>query len=233
MALKRARMADVRPLEVWDHVIDGKTLFAWQSDASFPERVVKLVESLAAPNVYLAGGRADLAAIADAVRGSGRHAHVDAGGPFAGIAGAARLAGPDAMGLDIGQTSIKAWHGDKRVRHPRDWSALPLADEHPRYEDKLVAAVDAVLRELGARSPTAVVAVPAEVDDACVMQGSSYPYPVPNTRLLERIAELTQAADVLVCNDAELVAHSAATVTEARPTLVLTFGWGVGAALLR
>lgn len=237
MALRRAPLTDVRPLELWDAVVSGRTLFAWQMDPSFPLRVVEAIARFNASLVYIAGGRDDLVAIADAVRSSGRRCLVDAAGPYAGVRGAERLAGAGVLGVDIGQTSIKAWHGERRVRHARDWSRLPLEvpgmspEELQRGEDNLVSAMAEALGELSADARTAVIAVPAEVDSACAIHGSSYPYRSPNRTLAARLAALTGADDVILCNDAELVAHSAAAVIDA-PALVLTFGWGVGAAEL-
>ncbi len=241
MSLRRAPTTDVTPLEVWDRVIAGQPLFAWQGQPSFSARIVELLEQLDVRDatIYLAGGRDNLDVIAGAIRDSGRRVVVDVNGAFAGVPGAARLAGPRALGVDIGQTSIKAWLGERRVRTTRDWSRLPLevpgmSDETlARGEDELVRWVRATVAELIPAAESAVIAVPAEVDASCCVAGSSYPYASPNPRLLWRIAEAIGARDAVVCNDAELVAHSAAAVIDDANVLTLTFGWGVGAALLR
>lgn len=238
MPVSCAPRDEVTPLEIWDRVVDGQTLFAWQSDASFGRRVVRAIADIDAPLVYIAGGRRDLAIIARHIRQSGRRCVVDPNGPFAGAAGVERLFGPQALGLDIGQTSVKVWWGERRARVVRDWSVLPL--EAPSMspevrragEEAFVAMVDTALGAVRQSAPAAaVVAVPAAVDADCVMHGSSYPYASPNAHLLQRIADATRADDVIACNDAELVAHSAATLSGGEPTLALTFGWGVGAAL--
>jgi hypothetical protein len=177
--------------------------------------------------------------------------------PFAAAAAGEAVA-PDALVADVGQTAVKVTFRGRRWRHVRDFAALPIAselgpDEWARRRGAVIDFVAAAIREAAApaRPPALVLALPCALDDRLTASGCSYPYPKPDPAL---VRDLVLASDLggvptFVLNDAELAAVAAARhlnrnprtgseppamqVPRARPTLVLTCGFGVGAALLR
>ena len=92
------------------------------------------------------------------------------------------------------------------------------------------------IRGLGADPPEPlVVALPSRLDDAGVPEGSSYIGMAGDALLLPDVVAAAGLGDtgILVLNDAELAAHSARLTARVQAgTLVLTIGFGVGAALL-
>jgi predicted NBD/HSP70 family sugar kinase len=141
---------------------------------------------------------------------------------------------------DFGQTAIKVIHGDARSLHPRDWQALPPADEvppdqHGRQRLALRAFVASALRRQ--ERPEAVVLglpcdFPGGTPGACSYAGLEGDD--------DFVAEVLARAGLagLPCvylNDAVLAALSARELFRSEltgPTLVVTLGFGVGAALL-
>lgn len=260
MPLSRVRDARVEPVEIWDTLVRGASLFAWQKEKrELPRAVAEAVRLLQGGSAsfengnqlprpraqsfsrcYLTGGGADLPAVARALEAEGfpcRIAHEPA---FPGVIGAARLAGAEVLGVDVGQTAIKAWQGTRRARVLRDWTALPLFEAVPPLatqrgcQDELIRMMVASVRELGpcAKGPV-VVAVPAHVSWDGALGGCTYAFPPNNHELIPRFlaeAELRER-EVLLLNDAELAGHSALPDSQGAE-LVLTFGFGIGGAVI-
>jgi len=151
------------------------------------------------------------------------------------------------MVVDVGQTAIKvSWEGQRFVT-PRDWTWIPLASEvdearlmeqRKRLRQFLAGALRQATQHLPLRSPESVViALPCELDEDGRPGPCSYAGMEDDTSLVSdalRLAGLPTAR-AFVLNDAELAAASAQVfpqVPQRETTLVLTLGFGVGAALL-
>ncbi len=167
---------------------------------------------------------------------------------FAGDVGGRRLL--EAHGLcgpvvDVGQSSVKLSFQERRLRLERDWTRLPMRDEVAleHYPVQAVEFCDFVGQGIarfidGAAGIDALaLALPCAIERDARLGGSSYAGMRDNPDLvgaLMRVAGL-EAAGVLLLNDAELAACSARLDTGLKPftkTLVVTLGFGVGAALL-
>lgn len=147
---------------------------------------------------------------------------------------------------DLGQTSFKVCTAGKAQVYSREHSALPVRTENSEEEireqrSEIRAWLYAALghfRRLAARPPDAMFfALPSRLDDAGVPEGSSYIGMAGDATLVPDVLELTQLCPdlVLTANDAELAALEVASHREldrAKKVLVLTIGFGVGAALV-
>ena len=245
----------VVPLEVWDVAVGGARLCEAPRDATFGARLLELALGLSAGELELSGGAPPPAELRGVTRlvltggaaeslvlptVAGLIVEVDPEGAFAAErAGRAALGPAGGLVADVGQTAIKILSGGRRQRAPRDLDALPPnAPLSPASRERFIdfvagalsAAIDGELRPTGL-----VLAMPCEVSPTCALGASSYPYEAGDPTLLDELLEragLTRA-HVLVANDAELAAASI-TLGDAPldPTLVLSVGFGVGAALI-
>lgn len=263
MPVTRVRDPRIQPLEVWDTQVQGRSLFAWQTEACFGARMAEALRLLRAgdatfgttlavvrgaplffESLYLTGAGVRRPGLVESIREEGFVCQVDDEPAYPGVAGARELAGTDdVLGIDVGQTAIKTWWRGRRVRTPRDWARLPAPGDVPDSErdrhrasfiDFFGEAARALLGEEA--PPTVVLALPTQVSDAGVLSGCTYPFPTPDPTLLGELlaAGALQDAEVRVLNDAELAATSAKRKlagTSRGGVLVLTFGYGVGAAL--
>ncbi len=169
------------------------------------------------------------------------HDHI---GETGGLALAAEAGFPAARVLvvDLGQTSIKASYAGRRRQLPRDLELLPrgrLASSR-RHEQReaLCAFLAEAMREAtaGLPAPQAVVfGLPGEVSAHAVPGKSTYVGAANDAALLsDALVRAGLCPEMIgVLNDAELAAASAALLPAAAvKTLVLTLGFGLGAALL-
>ena len=182
---------------------------------------------------------------------------IDDNGLFAGEAGGFRLLQdaelPGAV-IDVGQTSIKASCRGRRLIRQRDRAALPVEWIDPegrppaRSATRLETAArfigDAIADALSAADTSEarlVLALPCALDAACVPGPCTYGFE-DEPRLVQDALEHAESRlatcrihEAIVLNDAELAAESAlaiaGAVSHAR-TLVLTLGFGPGAALI-
>lgn len=144
---------------------------------------------------------------------------------------------------DLGQTSVKLGAASHRLRRARDLAWLPVrtGDPHesiPEQRQRLRAWLDESLRAFARTTagPDAVIfALPSRLDDASIPEGSSYIGMGGDGTLIADVMASAGLAPrvILAMNDAELAALEAIDDTGTRPakTLVLTLGFGVGAAL--
>lgn len=196
--------------------------------------------------VWLAGGRArtiDAAALTTAL---GLPVWI-ADDPTAVAEQSARALVPAPAALaviDLGQSRLKIHLGAQRFEHTRPWDRLPLASgpadlDPTQARTALREWVGRALAEAAARTgvrPDAIVfALPCELPNAPIPGSSSYPGLQGDTHLVSDIVAFTgwKPTRVLVLNDAELAAVAAGldVRTHGTLTLVLTLGFGVGAAL--
>jgi len=257
----RSPDVDVRAVELWDALLDGKTLWDWQRDdaADLPLVLGRLLPALVrgeasfedgrtqpplgtVGHVHAMGGMVKLWPRAARFLGDTRVPLTVDMDLFAAAAAGETIA-PCALVVDVGQTAVKVACGDRRWHHARDFAALPIAselgpDEWTRRRAQVIDFVAAAIRQVPARPRALVLALPCALDDRLVASGCSYPYPKPDPALARDLVESSGLAGVptFVLNDAELAAVAAArnpVVPRAQPVLVLTIGFGVGAALLR
>ncbi len=256
---RRLDPVGVSPLEVWDVLTPAGPLHRCRRLPDYPQLLVEALESLRAGTARRAGGEAVHAPFrALVVAGGGLLEPGVRAALEAGVAGAlsfipdpvfAAAAGGRAvlrrLGLsglitDVGQTAIKVIHGGERSLLPRDWQALPPADEvppeqHGRQRLALRAFVASALRRQ--ERPEAVVLglpcdFPGGAPGACSYAGLEGD--------VDFVAEVMARAGLsgLPCvylNDAVLAALSARALFGSDltgPALVVTLGFGVGAALL-
>jgi hypothetical protein len=210
--VKRFRPAQVTPLEIWDARIGGRTLFEWQALAEFPQALAQVVRGLRKEHgfthVHLLGGGARREGVAEAV-----HASVSADPLFAAVRAGARIAQACA---DVGQTAIKLAQDGRVWSRPRD-------ERRPALE--LIASALS-----GLRGPC-LLALPCALGDDLQLTECSYDWRPDDLKALLRLAHLDEET-ALIMNDAELAAVAARDEVPAGRTLVLTLGFGVGAALL-
>lgn len=149
--------------------------------------------------------------------------------------------GTHVLSADIGQTAIKVVQGESRFLVPRDWIALPLADDVPpeQREHQRAALRSFVASALRLRDtpPAAVVLglpcdFPAELPGPCSYAGLEGDAHFVEESLAE--AGLADCPCVYL-NDAVLAALAARRVLANQlpsATLVVTLGFGVGGAVL-
>ncbi len=246
----------VGPGILWDHmasadfggVLRGCLAEVWQGTAETRSegRVPAWAKGFA--SVYLTGGGAGQVA-GDLMNGPWQEVLAGDDQSFAGEAGGrALLAGHDCTGwvLDLGQSTLKISTGGQRYSWPRDLDLLPIRTDEisvsetllqrARLRQFLAAALSECLRA-GAAPPEALVcALPSRLDENGVPEGSSYIGMKDDATLLPESLALAGLAQtrILVLNDAELAAVSASLDPRLQhhPALVLTIGFGVGAALI-
>jgi hypothetical protein len=259
----RRRHPRIQPLEIWDAVVGDRTLFEWQrqpeqlprvldtligqlerGEATFPDDRPSPRHFPKIDRIYLLGGGALSAPMPSRLPERDLAITIAPDPLFAAAAAGATLA-PRAVVADVGQTAIKVVFEGKRAHHLRDFAALPLAsdldpDAVAQLRPRFIAFVAGALRTAvgGARAHTVVLALPCALDGDLIAGACSYPYPDPDATLARDVLVAAELASMpaLVLNDGELAAYAAACdprLPAHGTTLVLTLGFGVGAALLR
>jgi hypothetical protein len=222
------------PIEIWDLPVAGKLLQEWRHDASFATHLVAALEQLQCSrrftHVFVTGGGVD-----DTVEHAlaAAFALTSARDPFtAARAGAARH--PDAMCVDVGQSSLKLARGERTWRVERDLARAPLRDATPLADREVArASTIAFLGEHLAGAPRIILGLPCELVDG-VPRSCSYCFRDPDRELVPALAAIA-GAPLEVVNDAELAALAARAdprVPHDATVLVLTIGFGVGGAVL-
>ena len=260
--LIRYRHPRVFPLELWDLWIGERILWDTIRDSVFPHILQEALINLRAgcgatrsdgpvPSeirgfdaLWLGGGGCD-AALRKMLRDSPYPVHFAEAEAFAGeCGGLALLAQQGCAGcvVDLGQTQLKISTREKRWTFARDFKALPVRDDDADYDHaaqrlRLREFIASSLRECGVQPEAVVFALPARLGDDGKPEGSSYAGMRGDARLVPDALALAGLAPriVFVLNDAELAALSALAdvrVSPAKRTLVLTLGFGLGAALL-
>ncbi len=212
----------VQHLELWDAPVAGTTLFAARKEARFAALVAEVARANASgvSTVFLAGGDPRLCEVESALALRGFEV-VSARDPvFIGEVGA-RAIGPRScrtLCVDCGQTSIKLSVAEHRSRYERspEWQGAP------GFSRGIAALVHAAPRH-----DAVVLGLPCEIVGR-EGRASSYFESLPLAALA---AEL--ACPVSLLSDAELAAHGAMVERPSpAPMLVLTLGFGVGAAMV-
>jgi len=233
----------VRPLEIWDTPVAGRTLFAAQGDPDFPTILASVAARVCASDparpsqVYLTGGAARRAGLFQALRAAGLDVLVAADPVHAAALAGARLV-PGCLCVDVGQTAIKVAHRGRCESIARALNRAPLRDRvtaAERIEARastlaFFAEIFASLMHRLARPPCAdvLLALPCAIAEDGTLGECTYCWDTP--QLLRAFA----GARVHLVNDAALATVAAASDPRLvpAPTLVLTLGYGVGAAYL-
>lgn len=250
--ITRVHPSGVVPLELWDVVVDGVPLYRHTPqaqarataqtvlalrDGSACRRLGQRLPASAFSQVWVGGG-GDVDAVVAALLAVGVDAvaahepvAIAAVGGFA-LARDAGLADP--LVVDVGQTSLKWFSAAARGRLTRP-DLLDRAAAVDWLASAVTSAVSASVEVQKLWNCRGVVlALPAEINDDLAVADCSYPWD-DGDRLL--VPDVVRAAGLvvptLVLNDAELAAVSVQQQRPVLPTLVLTVGTGVGAALVR
>jgi hypothetical protein len=260
--LIRYRHPRVVPLELWDLWIGKQILWDAIRDPDFPRILREALINLRAgggatrsdgpvpPEIrgfdalWLGGGGCK-AALRKVLRDSPFPVYFAETEAFAGERGGlALLAREGCAGcvVDLGQTQLKISAAGKRSTFARDFEALPVRDDdaecdHPEQRLRLREFIACSLCECGAQPEAVVFALPARLSADGEPEGSSYIGLRGDVQLVPDALALAGLAPriVFLLNDAELAALSALAdvrVSPAKRTLVLTVGFGLGAALL-
>jgi hypothetical protein len=147
---------------------------------------------------------------------------------------------------DLGKSQLKLAAPGRRWSFPRDWARLRIAGDVPpaeepaqqrRLREFVALKLQIAMAESGQRPRALVFALPAKLDDDGTPHRSNYAGMKADHMLLPDTLELAglPALPLLVLNDAELAAlgaRSDARLAGFRKVLVLTLGFGIGAALI-
>jgi len=199
--------------------------------------------------VFLGGGLTLLDGFVGRVRDAANGSiEICRDGAFVGERGGRALLddASDCLVADVGQTAIKLSARGQRLVRERDLALLPLElidpggappRPQPRRLERAAEFIGGAIGAFGSRGDRLVLALPCPLDDACIPGPCTYGWQ-GEARLVAAILERTrlEPSEVLVLNDAELAAETAlasrAAGSPAGPLLVLTLGFGPGAALV-
>ena len=248
--IARVRPAGVSPLEIWEAPVDGIPLWklagAHALEGSGPESVARALATVVArlaplhrfEAVHVGGGPAEDAHLRAAL-GSAVTLPVsfDPDGRYVAERGGLHLL--DAMDrrggiiVDAGQTGLKVYTPAARHTVPHDG------------RDAIAVVSEAIASAAASAEPGLVLALPCELDDhgtpgACRFDGWEGNPALTGDLLFRTLARLGadhpwsgDSLRAVVLNDAELAALSAGLLHGDRSMLVLTLGFGPGAALWR
>ncbi len=239
----------MRPLEIWDAPVAGRTLFAAQGEPDFPTHLANVAARACASDpsrpsqVYLTGGAARRAGLRQALTSAGLDVLMAADPVYAAaLAGSELVRG--CLCVDVGQTAIKVAYRGRCESIPRALSRAPLRDQvtgAERTEARastitLFAELFAELVRRHAPPPCAdvLLALPCAIAEDGTLGECTYLWDTSDRRIPSRLLSAFAGARVHLVNDAALAAVAAASDPRLvrAPTLVLTLGYGVGAAYL-
>jgi hypothetical protein len=258
---RRWRRPNVQPLSIFDLELEGTPLWqrlgqprvdslraaganesriGAELAATALAAIERLRERHRFERAFVGGGLTQIDGFAACLRGA---ADLSVDGAFVGERGGNALLGDGGSGVvvDVGQTAIKLSARGRRLVRARDLDLLPLElidpggappRPEPRRLERAADFIGGAIAEFGSRGDRIVLALPCPVDDACVPGPCTYGWQGEAglvTAILERSG--LAPSEVLVLNDAELAGETALLERDA-PMLVLTLGFGPGAALV-
>lgn len=259
--MKRVCPPGIQPLELWDLCVGQGILWDHMQSknlgALLNAGLIQLKHSSARTrsegqiltpafnHLYLAGGGAQRV-VDDLQAGPWLSVHLNPDCDFAGSAGGEFLLAQQGLTgwvLDLGQSTLKISSTDQRRTWTRDLTQLPIRQNQPGSPNeqrvKLRYFLAAALQEFRSQTSTPpegiVCALPSRLDDTGMPEGSSYIGMGGDVTLLPDALALAglKRTQILALNDAELAAISAQLDPRVQATtLVLTLGFGVGAALI-
>lgn len=213
----------IGPIELWDAVVDGRSLFERRADSDFYEALVRAIPDEPRA-VALVGGALDRTSAMSAFARKDRPLALVDDDPFFAASGAASDRAP--IVIDAGQTSVKAVGPGGRARLSRAGDVA------------LAALVASALDEVAGPAVDVLLAVPCAVSvdrGAIALGASSYPVRGDARAFADDVTRRarTKLRSIALTNDAVLAAHVArGRLRASEPALVLTIGHGVGAAIL-
>ena len=238
--IRRWQIDNATPLEVWDVVIEERTLWSWQKEECFPEvlslalgqlvngtaigsegRVIQNIP-ISYDRLYITGGGSQSEGL------KRQFPQVCFGSsPIFGACEAALGHWNKAVAIDVGQTQIKIAYEDERISIPRDLKRLPV-----QGPSDYSCLLNFIIRSLPELNPQHVVlALPCSIGLDLELGDSSYSSMGNNPRLLKDVSQAYPRSTWHIINDAELATLCATEVGKQR-TLVLTLGFGVGACIV-
>ena len=237
--LTRMKLDRCHPIEIWDLIIDDKTLWEWQGHGDYVQKLKEGIDMInngtahtrskgpvkdiatGFENIFFTGGRSQDPSL--------RRTFDDIQLSNSSIFGACEAAlskWPNALVIDVGQTQIKVAYEDQRQTFSRDYEVLPIGKNS--HSGSLLEYIKQSFPDI---SPEKVIlALPCFIHDDLTLGGSSYAEMKQNPTLLHDIALSYPTAKWHILNDAEL-----ATLCVDNPnkkTLVLTLGFGTGACII-
>lgn len=252
--LTRHRDPRIVPLELWDLIVDATPLYRLERGPDFGHHLARAVDSLIAglavsesharfpaqcrdiAQVVLVGGATNTVTWPATGISAVHHDDPEACAEHGGRTILAAL-GRRGIVVDLGQSRLKL-AGAARRSYPRDFATIPISQRPVAHDgrDALIAFVAAALRDVAEDDPphALVLALPCEISPDGALGTCSYPWSAGDSIVPEILAAagLGHLPCVLL-NDAELAAIGVAAHTQiTTPTLVLTVGFGIGAALL-
>lgn len=250
--LTRHRDPRIVPLELWDLIEGGTPLYQRERGPDFGHHLAASVDALISGRatseshavypepcrdirqVVLVGGAASTITWPTTTIPAFHHDPACAEQGGRSILAAMHHHG---LVIDLGQSLLKIT-GTTRRTYPRDFTAIPISSRPvaPHGRDALVTFVAAALREAAdEQHPEALVlALPCEIAADAALGTCSYPWSAGDPIVTDILtaADLTDIPCILL-NDAELAAIGVATRTVVQTTtLVITVGFGIGAALV-
>jgi hypothetical protein len=199
-------------------------------------------------SIFIAGGGAQSSVLTQTLSTIGVPIIVSRDPVFSGeCGGESILKHNDLEGVivDVGQTQIKISINGRRSLFQRDLDKLPIRDKKQKLFDAKNASnlqnfiSQSIIQSSGNKSsPEAMVlALPCWISDKGKLGGSSYIGMKDNKVLVDEIVKSSGLNDspIFLLNDAELTAHSAIyneKVSRYKRTIIITLGFGVGAAIL-
>ena len=199
--------------------------------------------------VFFTGGRANEEDLRAVVADSRWETRFSPAGVFSGAsAGLSLLEQQGLTGwvLDLGHSQLKLAACDRVWTFPRDLTRLRASHtsslrripvQRRRLREFLALKLQIVMAETGCRPESLLIALPSRLDNDGTPDASDYAGLCGYRELIPDTIELAGLADVaaFVLNDAELAALSARAdpaLASCRKILVLTLGFGIGAALV-
>jgi hypothetical protein len=200
-------------------------------------------------SVFVTGGRSEDTELRDEFSRLPRPATYAADPVFGGERGGfelLRTRGLSGWVVDLGKSQLKLAAPERHWIFPRDWTRLPPAGhvslsaipaQRRRLREFIALGLQWARADTGTHPQALAFALPCRLGDCGVPGSSSYAGMRNDGTLLSDALESAGLADIplLVLNDAELAAHSALSderLAAFRKILVLTLGFGIGAALI-
>jgi hypothetical protein len=256
---RRLRLSSVRALELWDLLTERGPLWECRDLPAFPTLLMRAIDDVLAGkarraggppppedcrrigHLFLGGGGSHAPGLAEALERGPLPFCLSADGAFVGEAGGLALlcqAGLAGLVVDVGQTAIKVSTLSRRLLVPRCFEQLPVGAADGLARQALRDLVAGAIRQaLPFPVEAIVLALPCELDEDCLPGPCSYACLEGDDTFIEEVLRAAglEGVPAFILNDAELAAASARLspdVPADRVTLVLTLGFGVGAALL-
>lgn len=199
-------------------------------------------------SIFIAGGDAQSPALIQTLSTMGVPIIASRDPLFSGECGGESILkdnGLEGVIVDVGQTQIKISINGRRSLFRRDLDKLPIRDKEQQLLDLKNASSlqdfvsQSIIQSIGNKnSPAALVlALPCWISAKGKLGGSSYIGMRDNKVLVDEIVKFSSLNDspIFLLNDAELTAHSAISnkkVSRYKRTIIITLGFGVGAAIL-